>query len=200
LALFGVNPPDGGTILFEGKPVKINSIQDAIRLGIAYVPEDRLTQGLVMNQAVEKNLIITTLHELVDRFGLIQTDRQEQFVNRWVKDLSIKIPSVQSPVQTLSGGNQQRVVLAKWIATNPKVLILDGPTIGIDVAAKFAIHEIIRKLAQQGIAIILISEEAVEVFTNCNRVMVMHKGRFVREMITAQSSLEEIQGAVDAAN
>ncbi len=197
LALFGVNPPDSGEILFENHPVKINSIQDAIRLGIGYVPEDRLAQGLVMNQSVEKNLVLTILDHLVNRFRLLDQQRWKTSVNRWVKDLSIRVPSVESPVQTLSGGNQQRVVLAKWIATHPKVLILDGPTIGIDVAAKFSIHEIIRSLAQEGIAIILISEEVPEVFSNCNRVLVMRKGRIVAEFETKNSSLEEIQACVD---
>ena len=118
-------------------------------------------------------------------------------IDQSVKDLSIKIPSVNSPVQTLSGGNQQRVVLTKWIATQPKVLILDGPTIGIDVAAKHAIHKIIRDLAAQGIGIILISDEVLEVCNNTNRLLVMRKGRLVKELETASASLEEIQETVN---
>jgi simple sugar transport system ATP-binding protein len=123
-----------------------------------------------------------------------------QSIQHWVSDLAIKVPSVDSPVQTLSGGNQQRVVLAKWIATNPKVLILDGPTIGIDVAAKFAIHEIIRDLARQGIAIILISEEIPEIYNNCNRVLVMHKGRILQEFDTATCTPEDIQHFINSRN
>jgi len=196
-ALFGVYPSESGDILFEGRPVKINSIQDAIRLGIGYVPEDRLVQGLVMNQSVGKNVIVTTLENLVNRFGLLEQDKVSQRIDQAVKDLAIRIPSIDSPVQTLSGGNQQRVVLAKWIATQPKVLILDGPTIGIDVAAKFSIHEIVRNLAQQGVANILISDEVPEVFHNCNRIIVMRKGRFAREFDTAASTLDEIQDYVN---
>ncbi len=197
LALFGVYPSGSGEILFEGKPVRINSIQDAIRLGIGYVPEDRLVQGLIMNQSVGKNVILTTLESLVNRFRLLDQGKVNQRVNRDVKELAIRIPSVDSPVQTLSGGNQQRVVLAKWIATQPKVLILDGPTIGIDVAAKYSIHEIVRNLAQQGVAIILISDEVPEVFHNCNRIIVMRKGRFAQEFDTTNSTLDEIQDYVN---
>lgn len=197
LALFGVSKPGSGDILFQGQPVRINSVQNAMRLGIGYVPENRLIQGLVLNQAVEKNVVVTVLDSLVNRFKLLDRNKMQKSVNRWVKDLSIKIPSVDSPVQTLSGGNQQRVVLAKWIATQPKILILDGPTIGIDVAAKFAIHETIRDLAGQGIAIILISEEIQEVFNNCNRVLVMHKGCVVAEFDTGKVTQDEIQNCVN---
>ncbi len=198
LSLFGVTRPDSGEILFERKPVKIGSVQDAIRLGIGYVPEDRLSQGLVMNQSVGKNVVITTLDNMINRFRLLDHQKVRQSVDLWVKDLAIKIPSVASPVQTLSGGNQQRVVLAKWIATNPKVLILDGPTIGIDVAAKFDIHAIIRNLARKGIAIILISEEIPEVYNNCNRIIVMRKGCIVREFDTGKDTQDVIQDFVDS--
>lgn len=196
-SLFGVTKPDSGEIFFEGNPVRINSIQDAIKLGIGYVPEDRLSQGLVMNQSVAKNIVVTILDELVNRFHLLDQSRMNSSIQHWVKGLAIKVPTVESPVQTLSGGNQQRVVLSKWIATNPKVLILDGPTIGIDVAAKSAIHEIIRDLAAKGLAIMLISDEIPEVFHNCNRVLVMRKGCIVAEFDTGAVSLDEIQNFVD---
>jgi len=197
LALFGVNLPDSGEIFFEGRPTHIRSIQQAIDLGIAFVPEDRLVQGLIMNQSVSKNLVVTTLDDLVDRFKLLDQRLIHDKIDRWVKDMSIKIPSVDSPVQTLSGGNQQRVVLTKWIATNPKVLILDGPTIGIDVAAKHAIHQIIRDLASTGIGIILISDEILEVCNNTNRLLVMHKGRLVKEFEMEHTTMDEIQETVD---
>ncbi len=197
LSLFGVTQPDSGSVLFEEKPVSIRTIQDAMKLGIAYVPEDRLVQGLVNAQPVSDNIIITTIDSLVNRFKLLDKGKKRESINRWIDDLAIRVPSLESPVQTLSGGNQQRVVLAKWIATNPKVLILDGPTIGIDVAAKFSIHEIIRDLARRGIAIILISEEISEVFNNCNRVLVMRKGCIANEFNTGQASMDEIQEYVN---
>lgn len=200
LSLFGVTKPDKGRILIEGKPVKINSIQDAMRLGVAYVPEDRLTQGLVNEQSVGDNVIITIIDSLVNRFNLIDKKERKNNIDQWISTLDINVPSVKSPVMTLSGGNQQRIVLAKWISTNPKILILDGPTIGIDVAAKFAIHEIIRDLAKKGIAILLISEEIPEICNNCNRVLVMHKGRIVKEFDTHAVSVDEIQDFVNETN
>jgi len=197
LALFGVNKPDSGEIFYKGRLTKIQSIQHAIDLGIAFVPEDRLVQGLIMNQSVSKNLIVTTLDDLVDRFKLLDRRMVNEQIDKAVKDLAIKIPSLDSPVQTLSGGNQQRVVLAKWIATQPKVLILDGPTIGIDVAAKHAIHQIIRDLATHGIAILLVSDEIPEVYNNANRVLIMHKGRLVKEFEMDRTSMDEIQETVN---
>jgi simple sugar transport system ATP-binding protein len=199
LALFGVSPPEEGEIRLEGRPVRIGSVQNAIRLGISYVPENRLVQGLVMNQSVGRNVVVTVLGRLLNRLGLIEPARVRDAIRRWVDELAIKAPSVDAPVQTLSGGNQQRVVLAKWLATRPKLLILDGPTVGIDVAAKSAIHEIIRRLAGQGIAIIMISDEIPEVFQNCNRALVMRKGRLIAEFDTARTTQEEIQDCVYAA-
>lgn len=192
LSLFGVSQPDTGEIMFEGKPVKIKNIQEAMKIGIAYLPEDRLVQGLVNEQSVGDNITITVIDSLVNRFKLLDKNKKKSNIEHWVEELKIKIPSVDSPARTLSGGNQQRIVLAKWISTNPKVLILDGPTIGIDVAAKFSIHEAIRDLVQQGIAIILISEEIPEVYNNCNRVLVMHKGSIVKEFITSEVSEDDI--------
>jgi simple sugar transport system ATP-binding protein len=197
LSLFGITRPDSGEIIFDGKSTAIKSIQDAMKLGIAYVPEDRLTQGLVNVQSVGDNIIITTIDSMVNRFKLLEKAKVVESIKAWVKELSIKIPAVEAPAQTLSGGNQQRVVLAKWIATNPKVLILDGPTIGIDVAAKFSIHEIIRDLAKKGIAIILISEEIPEVFNNCNRILVMRKGSIVKEFDSHTVNQDEIQNYVN---
>lgn len=197
LSLFGVTKPDEGQIIFEGKPVKIRSIQDAIDLGIAYVPEDRLVQGLVNDQPVSDNLIITIIDSLKNHFHLIDKDRKNKSIAEWINELGIKVPSVISPVRTLSGGNQQKIVLAKWICTDPKILILDGPTIGIDVAAKYSIHQTIRDLAQRGIAIILISEEIPEVFNNCNRILVMRKGCVAKEFETSQVTMDEIQEFVN---
>jgi len=197
LSLFGITQPDTGQIIFEGRPVKIKSVQDALKLGIAYVPEDRLVQGLVNEQPVGDNIIVTIIESLVNRFKLIDRIKKKSNIARWITELDIKAPSVDSPVRTLSGGNQQRIVLAKWISTEPKILILDGPTIGIDVAAKFSIHEIIRDLARKGIAILLISEEIPEVYNNCNRVLVMRKGCIVKEFDTNQVTVDQIQEYVN---
>ncbi len=199
LALFGVNPADSGQILIQGREVEIGSVRAAIRLGIGYVPENRLVQGLIMPQPVGKNIVLTVLRRLLNRLKLIDSTKMQANVNKWVKELSIRVPSVDSPVQTLSGGNQQRVVLAKWIATEPKILILDGPTIGIDVAAKGAIQDIVRNLAKEGLGVILISDEVPEVFHNCNRIIVMHKGRFIAEFDAARTTEDEIQHCINTA-
>jgi simple sugar transport system ATP-binding protein len=200
LSLFGVNPADSGEILVQGRRSNIGSVQAAVRQGIGYVPEDRLVQGLIMDQSVGKNMVTTVLRKLLNRLRLIDSEKMQDMIDQWVDELDVKIPSVDSPVQTLSGGNQQRVVLAKWIATTPKILILDGPTVGIDVAAKRAIHETIRDLARQGMGIIIISDEVPEVFHNCNRIIVMHKGRFIAEFDAAQTTEDEIQNCITMAS
>jgi simple sugar transport system ATP-binding protein len=192
-SLFGLNPSDSGEIFVGGKRVKISNVPEAISLGIAFVPEDRLIQGLVMDQSVGKNVVITILQKILNRIGLIDNDKLKKEIDSSIKSLSIKIPSVDSPVNTLSGGNQQRVVLAKWIATKPRILILDGPTVGVDVAAKAAIHNIIKGLAAKGVGIILISDELCEVFRNCNRLIVMHKGRIASEIDTSHTSEENFR-------
>jgi len=200
LSLFGLNPAESGKVLIQGQPVKIGSVQDAVKLGIGYVPENRLVQGLIMQQSVGKNVVVTILQKLLNGLGLIDADKMQNSVARWIRELAIKAPSADSPVQTLSGGNQQRVVLAKWIATEPKILILDGPTVGIDVAAKSAINNTIRDLAGQGMGILVISDEIPEVFHNCNRIIVMHKGKFIAEFDTAQTTEDEIQDRINRAD
>jgi simple sugar transport system ATP-binding protein len=181
LALFGMNRPDSGAIRIDGKPVKIDSVQDAIRLGIGYLPENRLIQGLVMDQSIGRNIVATIIERLRNPLRLLDRKRVESVSEKGVRELQIKVPSIDAPVSTLSGGNQQRVVLAKWLATEPRILILDGPTIGIDVAAKKSIHEIIRGLSRRGIGIIIISDEVPEVMANCSRVLLMRRGELVGE-------------------
>jgi simple sugar transport system ATP-binding protein len=199
-ALFGLDPPDSGEILIEGRRVKIRSVRQAIQLGIGYVPENRLVQGLVMEQSVARNVVITIIEKLRGLLGLIDGRRRRESTERWIRELSIRVPSPESPVQTLSGGNQQRVVLAKWIATDPRILILDGPTVGIDVAAKSSIHEIIRRLAERGMGVIVISDEVSEVIHNCNRVLIMHKGGILGAYECQDTSEEEIQNRINAAS
>ena len=196
-ALFGLNPAEAGEILLENRPVEIDNVQTAVNLGIGYVPEDRLTQGLVMPQSVGKNIIITIFDKLLNGVGLISQEKMHNSIDRWIEDLAIQVPTPTAPVQTLSGGNQQRVVLAKWIATDPKILVLDGPTVGVDVAAKSAIHNIIRELAAKGVGIIIISDELLEVIQNCNRIIVMHKGRFMAEFDAAATTEDEIQETIN---
>jgi simple sugar transport system ATP-binding protein len=196
LALFGMNKPDEGEIYLDGTRLRLSSVGDAVRAGIGYVPENRLAQGLVMPQSVGRNIVITTVRKLLAKLRFIDRDKYQETVARWIDRLNIRVPSPESPVQTLSGGNQQRVVLAKWMATEPKVLILDGPTVGIDVAAKSAIHSIIRGLASAGVGVIIISDEVAEVHGNCNRALVMNRGRIKAEFNMATTSADQLQDAV----
>ncbi len=199
-ALFGMNRAESGDILIQGRKITIRSVQEAMSQGIGYVPENRMVQGLVMQQSVANNIVITILHRLINKLKMIDRNKKKDCINSRIEELSIRTPATDAAVQTLSGGNQQRVVLAKWIGTDPKIFIMDGPTIGIDVAAKSSIHEIIRNLAIQGVGIIVISDEVSEVFHNCNRIMVMHKGRIIAEFNTSRTSEEEIQDYINMAS
>jgi simple sugar transport system ATP-binding protein len=186
--------PDGGEILLEGKPVALRNNQDAIRAGIAYVSEDRLNLGLNMRQSVGDNLVLASLERLANALGWIAPRRRDELAADWVGKLHIKIPGLANPVQQLSGGNQQRVVLGKWLATTPKVLILDSPTVGVDVGNKRGIYELIRRLATSGVGILLISDEVPEVFYNCDRVLHMREGRIVGDVmpgVESERALEE---------
>ena len=192
LSLFGMNPPDSGEIHIDGKRVSIRSNQEAISLGIGYVPENRLVQGLVLDQPVVHNIVITNLKKLLGRFYLVDTKRKRSFAENAVKTFGIKTAGIDVPAKTLSGGNQQKVVLAKWILTAPKILILDGPTIGIDVAAKESIYNLIRELSERGVSIILISDEPSEVINNCDRILLMKNGRIQGEFLPSEITEEEL--------
>ena len=198
LTLFGMTRPDAGEIAIAGRTVTLDSNRRAIEAGVAYVSEDRLTLGLVMAQPVAANLLITVLHALAGRLGLIAPARRRKAAQDWIDDLAIKVSDPQNPVGTLSGGNQQRVALAKWMARRPKVLILDSPTVGVDISAKDGIYEIVGRLAAEGVAVLMISDEIPEVFHHCHRVMVMRAGRLsppVRPVETSEAALREAVNA-----
>src|SRR5260370_32167444 len=172
-----MNPPDRGTIALQGRQIALNTNADAMDLGIAYVSEDRLTLGLILDQSITANITLTMLERLAGAFGLIGARARQIHVARWVAELGIKVSDPENPVKTLSGGNQQRVVLAKWMATNPRVLILDSPTVGVDISAKDGIYEIIRRLAREGVAVLMISDEIPEGLYHSHRGVVMRQGR-----------------------
>ncbi|MFP4329202.1 MAG: sugar ABC transporter ATP-binding protein [Spirochaetaceae bacterium] len=189
--IFGLTKPRSGRILVEGEEVTIRNPRDAQRLGIAYLPEDRLHQGLFQHQSIGDNVVVTILKRLLGKVGILDMEQKKAEENRWVKELAIKTPSAENPASSLSGGNQQRVVIAKWLATDPKVFILDGPTIGIDISSKQKIHDTIRELAKSGMAIIMISDEIDEVLKNCNRVLVMRKGKIISEITDTVNTPED---------
>jgi simple sugar transport system ATP-binding protein len=191
LSLFGMNRPETGEVRLEGRPVAFKSNRDAIRAGIAYVPEDRLSQGLVVDQNVEDNISVSVLDRLRTRLGLIQAKTRRQLTESWIGKLKIKSAQPLVPASAMSGGNQQKIVIGKWLSTEPRILILDQPTNGIDIAAKSAIYTIIRELAAGGMSIIIISDEVPEIYYNCPRALVMHHGRILKELdCTALSEAE----------
>jgi simple sugar transport system ATP-binding protein len=191
-ALFGILPADSGTIYLEQEQVKLKSVHDAIKHRIGYVPEDRLTEGLFLQQSIGKNMVVSVIDKLLNRSKLVNQEKMEAEMDKWIKDLTIKTPSADLPVSTLSGGNQQRVVLAKWLATNPRLLILNGPTVGVDIGSKADIHNIVRQLAAQGVGVIIISDDISEVIHNCNRILVMKKGEIVNEFHNTDISEREL--------
>jgi simple sugar transport system ATP-binding protein len=198
LSLFGMNPPTSGEIRLNGKVLALKRNAQAIAEGIAYVSEDRLTLGLVLEQSIASNILVTVLDKLTNRLGLVPEANRKRTARKWVEDLAIKTQDPDNAVKTLSGGNQQRVVLAKWMATEPKLLILDSPTVGVDIAAKDGIYEVIKALAAKGVAILLISDEIPEAFYHAQRVIVMRRGRLVGECVPHASSEAELQAVVDA--
>lgn len=180
-SLFGLTQPDSGRIVIDQKQVELKAPADAIRNGVAYVPEDRLIHGLVLQKPVQDNIALTILSRLHSKTYLMDRDKKKRVADEWIARLNIKPNYAQMEAAKFSGGNQQRVVIAKWLATNPKVLIVDEPTNGVDIGAKGEIHDILRQLASQGLGILLISSELPEVLALSDRVLVMRKGRIAAE-------------------
>ncbi|MCX4160027.1 MULTISPECIES: sugar ABC transporter ATP-binding protein [Paraburkholderia] len=198
MSLFGMTRPDAGTIALDGKPLALRSNRDAIQAGIAYVSEDRLQLGLVQQQSIGDNTVAAVLDDLLDATHLIAPRKRDDLIRGWIERLAIKIGKPDDAVSTLSGGNQQRVVLAKWLATNPKLLILDSPTVGVDVGARAGIFAIIHKLAEQGMAILLISDEIPEVYFNADRVLHMRNGQIVAHYAPGATTIDQIERDVHA--
>ena len=190
-AIVGDLKHDSGIVLIEGKTARIKCPADAIKAGIGLVPEERKELGLVLGLSVKKNISIAILSRLA-RLGLIRARQETDVARTYVERLSIKTPSLVQRVQYLSGGNQQRVVIAKWLATTPKILIVDEPTRGIDVGAKAEIHMLLSDLAKQGVSIIMISSELHEVIRMSDRILVMHEGKIVAELDAESTNEEEI--------
>jgi len=191
-AIYGINPQDSGQLYLEGNKITVRSAEDAVRHGIAYMPENRLSEGLVLRKTMAENISVTVVDKLATRSGLVDRNRQSELVTKWIQELNIKPPYPDMLASKLSGGNQQRVVLAKWLASNPKVLLVDEPTNGIDVGAKTEIHKLLRDLAESGISIILVSSELPEILAIADRILVMRRGRIVGEFNGENATQEEI--------
>jgi simple sugar transport system ATP-binding protein len=198
LSLFGMTRPDSGTMRLDGQLIELQSNRQAIKAGIAYVPEDRLKLGLDMRQSVQANLVLPVVDRLANRFGVLDPRRLMRTARDWADRLRIKISGIADPVSQLSGGNQQRVVIAKWLATAPRLIILDSPTVGVDVANKQSIYGITRGLANEGVAILMISDEIPEVYFNADRILHMRDGRLVGAFRPDRDSEDAIEEAVYA--
>lgn len=196
--LFGMAKADAGAVRLEGRPVAFSSNRQAVQAGVAYVSEDRLALGLIQPQSISDNAVMAVLRRITGASGLLSGRAQDDLVAHWISELAVKIGKPADAVSTLSGGNQQRVVLAKWLATEPRVLILDSPTVGVDVGARAGIFRIVRALADKGLAILLISDEVTELHANADRVLHMAHGRIVGEYDPRVASLPEMEAAVYA--
>ena len=189
-ALFGLEKLTSGRMFIGEKQVRLHNVKDAINNGIAYVPEDRLTEGLFLPHTINNNVISATIGKTLSKWRLVSAKKTNELSGSWIDELKIVTPSGGVPVQTLSCGNQQRVVIAKWLSTNPKVLILNGPTVGVDIGSKTDIHSYTKRLAKDGIGVIIISDDIPEVLENCNRVLLMKKGRIIEDMPCAGLTAE----------
>jgi rhamnose transport system ATP-binding protein len=189
--IFGLTPADSGEIRVCGRRVRIASPRDAIAHGIAYVPEDRRRHGVVLEMPVSQNVTLAALDNL-SRFGALDFRRERELAADYTKRLGVKTASIRSLVSTLSGGNQQKVALSRWLLTKPTLLILDEPTQGIDVGAKSEIHELMTELAEQGVAILMISSELPEILGMSDRIAVMHGGTVVGVLDRSEATPERV--------
>ncbi|HID06231.1 MAG TPA: sugar ABC transporter ATP-binding protein [Armatimonadetes bacterium] len=192
LSLFGILPAESGKIFIEDKEVTIKSVKDAVRHGIGYVPEDRIREGLFLDQSISNNIVVTIIDRLTNKIRMLNNTLKVREANRWIQQLEVKTPSGELPAKSLSGGNQQRLVLAKWLASKPRILILNGPTVGVDVGSKAEIHALIHSLAEQGIGILLISDDIPELLQTCHRILLMRSGRIVKEFWPDEITEQEL--------
>jgi rhamnose transport system ATP-binding protein len=193
-AIFGIDRYDAGTVTVAGKPLKKASPAAAMAAGIGYVPEDRRQQGLVMDMSVQQNMALASLGRL-RKAGLVRASAERAFATDWAQRLRLKYGRLTDPVSRLSGGNQQKVVLAKWLGRQPSLLIVDEPTRGIDIATKAEVHALLARLAAEGVAILMISSELPEVLQNGDRILVIREGRLAAEYHHGEATEEKIMTA-----
>lgn len=192
LSLFGMEPAESEQILKNGEEIKITSVKQAMHHRIGYVPEDRLSEGLFLPQSINWNVGISNLGAYAGRMGRLLKDKMSHVTEQYIRQLAVNTTEIEKPVSFLSGGNQQKVVIGRWLSCNPEIMIFNCPTVGVDIAAKFDIHKILRTLATQKIGIIIISDDIPEVYANCSRILVMQQGRLVRELKNTETSEAEL--------
>lgn len=193
--LFGIYKSTGGTIKRDGKEIRIRSVRDATKNGIALVPEDRLTEGLFLPVSIMENITVVNFNQFAKHM-ILDRESQEANSSKWVEEIHVKTDDHLLPVQTLSGGNQQKVVLAKWLSTNPKVLVLNGPTVGVDIGAKYDIYQLLRNLASTGMAVLVASDDLAEVVRLCDRTIVMRGGVMTGEITGEELNTENLTKAI----
>jgi rhamnose transport system ATP-binding protein len=193
-SLFGVTKNSSGSIEIDGKVVSIKSPQDAIKAGIVYVPEERQSQGAVLEFPIYQNIGLPQL-DAVNSNGFLNDDNEYELADQYAKRLRIKAPNWHEKVENLSGGNQQKVVISKWLATRPKIIILDEPTKGIDIGSKAAVHEFMSELTGAGLAVIMVSSELPEVMGMADRIIVMREGLQVQEFARNDFTAERLVSA-----
>lgn len=191
--LFGVEHIHSGSFVISGQEVQIQSVKDAVSLGIGYVPEDRLTEGLFLEQSIEDNITVAKLDEFAKKiWGILDKKEVYKESEHWIQTLAIKTNNADNAVQTLSGGNQQKVVLSKWLALNLQILLLNCPTAGVDIGAKYDIHTFIRKMAKKGLSVIVVSDDLPEVMSLCDRILIMKAGKITAEFATTEINEQEL--------
>ena len=195
LALFGIEPADSGEVTLDGAVQDIQSPQQALKIGIAYMSEDRRKLGLSMPMSITSNMTLPTLKRYLTALGLLKQSEERETAEKFRDSLSIRTPSIETAVENLSGGNQQKVMLSKWLNANPKLLILDEPTRGVDVGAKADVHRIVDELAANGLAIIVISSDLPEVLAMSDRILVMREGKQMAIFSREEADQETIMNA-----
>lgn len=197
-ALFGLLPPQSGSVAIDGAAVSLRSPMRAARAGIGYVPEDRLTEGLFLTQSIGRNIVAASLRRLTSPLGVLSTSAVAAAVTSAVTNFAIRTPDPLNPANSLSGGNQQRVVLAKWLAQTPRVFVLNGPTVGVDIGSKAEILRIIRAGAESGMAILVISDDIPELIQVAHRVLVIRHGQIATEIADADLTTERLYAELAA--
>jgi len=191
-ALFGADPIDSGEIFLNGELTKIDDVHQAIEKGIGYLTEDRKKEGLALGLSVELNIMLGNFPEYSDKFGIVKEKQCEEISQQLVNALRIKTPHLQQAALNLSGGNQQKIIIARWVCKDTDILIFDEPTRGIDVGAKLEIYELMNRLVAKGKSIIMISSELPEILGMCDRILVMRSGHIAGELNQANASQESI--------
>jgi simple sugar transport system ATP-binding protein len=199
MALAGVAPATGGSVILDGKAIVMRSPAEAIEHGIGYVPEDRLAEGLFLDKSILENEIALIVSRLANSFGVVDRQEGRRIAARLSEEMRLNTKDLDLPVGALSGGNQQRVLIGRWLSIAPKLLVLHGPTVGVDVGSKDTIYRVIQTLAEAGMGLIVVSDDLPELLQNADRILVMNGGRVVAEMDAEQASEDRIYKAMLAA-